>query len=284
MQSFDPKLFKQLSISSSTSHKGQNGKLLLVGGSKLFHAASLWSLEIASKIVDMVFYSSVPENNEIVRHAKEEFRNGIVVPRDKVDDYMEEADCILIGPGLPREDGEEEGDDDTKELTERLLKKYPHKKWVIDGGSLQTIDPEVLLNLKKMPILTPHLKEFETMFKNDLEIMNYESWDGKLQAAAKKFHCVILLKGEKDIVSSPDDCIEIPGGNAGMTKGGTGDVLAGLTAALYCKNDAFLSAVCASYINKKAGEALFERVGYYFNTSDLVNEIPMVMKVIIGLQ
>ena len=40
-------------------------------------------------------------------------------------------------------------------------------------------------------------------------------------------------------------------GNAGMTKGGTGDVLAGLVAALYCKNEAFLSACAGSYINKK---------------------------------
>ena len=63
-----------------------------------------------------------------------------------------------------------------------------------------------------------------------------------------------------------------------MTKGGTGDVLAGLVAALYCKNEAFLSACAGSYINKKAGENLFKRVGYYFNASDLADEIPRVMK------
>ena len=63
-----------------------------------------------------------------------------------------------------------------------------------------------------------------------------------------------------------------------MTKGGTGDVLAGLIASLYCKNDGFLAATAGSYINKKAGESLFKRVGYYFNSSDLVNEIPKVMR------
>jgi NAD(P)H-hydrate epimerase len=64
-----------------------------------------------------------------------------------------------------------------------------------------------------------------------------------------------------------------------MTKGGTGDVLAGLIAALYCKNDnPFLVAGIGSYINKKAGESLFKKVGYYFNSSDLVEEIPGVMK------
>ncbi|MCO6499918.1 MAG: hypothetical protein J5I47_06005, partial [Vicingus serpentipes] len=64
--------------------------------------------------------------------------------------------------------------------------------------------------------------------------------------------------------------------------GGTGDVLAGLVAALYAKNEAFLSACAASYINKKAGESLFERVGYYFNASDLADEIPKVMKNVIA--
>ena len=63
-----------------------------------------------------------------------------------------------------------------------------------------------------------------------------------------------------------------------MTKGGTGDVLAGLVASLACKNDLLLSAKVGSFLNKKAGEYLFEKMGYYFNSTDLVNEIPVVMK------
>jgi len=77
--------------------------------------------------------------------------------------------------------------------------------------------------------------------------------------------------------------MRISGGNSGMTKGGTGDVLAGLVAALSCNNDLFLAASAASYFNKKAGEALFEKVGYYFNASDLAQEIPVVMKKLLGL-
>ena len=66
-----------------------------------------------------------------------------------------------------------------------------------------------------------------------------------------------------------------------MTKGGTGDVLAGLVAALACKNDSFLAASAGSFINKKAGDSLFKRVGPYFNASDLCDEIPKVMKELI---
>jgi hydroxyethylthiazole kinase-like uncharacterized protein yjeF len=268
MNEFDPEVLKKLYTPPADSHKGQNGKLLVIGGSHLFHAASLWALTTASRIVDMVFYSSVTENNEIVRQAKEEFRNGIVVPRGRIEDYMNEADCVLIGPGLPRENGQETGDDDTRELTEKLLTKHPDKKWVVDGGSLQVIDPKIL---PKNSIITPHQKEFEKLFGMD------PTEDNALKKA-KKFGITIVLKGERDVICSSDKCVRIAGGNAGMTKGGTGDVLAGLIAALNCNNDPFLAATAGSYICKKAGERLFEKVGYNFNASDLAEEIPYTIK------
>ena len=274
MEKFDPAILKKLYIPPSGSHKGDNGKVLIIGGSKLFHAASLWPLTVASRIVDMVFYSSTPENNEIVQSIKKEFRGGIVVPRSKLADYIEESDCILIGPGLPRESGKERGDDDTGKLTSSLLNKYPDKKWVIDGGSLQTISPEIIPHTA---ILTPHHKEFETLFKIKASKQTAEEM-------AKKFGCVILLKGPIDVVTDGSKTVEIEGGNAGMTKGGTGDVLAGLVASLYCKNGALTSALWGSKINKKAGDSLFKKVGYYFNASDLANEIPLILRELTKLQ
>jgi len=290
MEGFNIADLKKLYVPSKDSHKGQNGKLMVIGGSVLFHAASLWSLKIASRIVDMVFYSSVDSNNIIVQKEKEEFMDGIIVPRDKIEHYIDEADVVLIGPGLPRENGIEKGDDDTKLLTETLLQKYKEKKWVVDGGSLQTMGLEFI---PQNAILTPHHGEFETLklksqnskVKNAIQNSNLEK---QVEVFAKEYNCVVLLKGEVDIVCSPFDsaqgkirCTRILGGNAGMTKGGTGDVLAGLVAALYCKNDAFLSASCGSYVNKKAGEELYKKVGLYFNSSDLVDEIPVVMKKLI---
>lgn len=259
---------KNLYTPSSSSHKGENGKVMVIGGSILFHAASLWPLTVASRIVDMVFYSSVEENNEIVRKYKEEFRNGIIVPREKIQDYIEEADVVLIGPGLPRIEGQTDKDDDTEKLTRDLLINFRHKKWVVDGGSLQVINPEILPSTS---IITPHRKEFEKLFGVTPNLEN-------VSKMAKKYNLTIILKGEVDLVASSDEVVEVKGGNAGMTKGGTGDVLAGLVAALYSKNPKFQSAVAASYINKKAGDSLFERVGYYYNASDLADEIPRVMK------
>ncbi|MBI3069784.1 MAG: NAD(P)H-hydrate dehydratase [Candidatus Levybacteria bacterium] len=308
MKSFLVADLKKLYIPPPDSHKGQNGKLLIIGGSHLFHAASLWALKVASRIVDMVFYSSVPENNEIVQKAKEEFRDGIVVRREDIESYIEEADCILIGPGMLRNKKlkikneksqlkiqnldqinklKDEGGQ-TYYLTKYLLDKYPHKKWVIDAGSLQMMEAEWLRQLKGNVIVTPHVKEFERLFGFKIQNSKFKITGQKskvknesVKQMAGEYNCIILLKGPTDVVCSPKECVQISGGNAGMTKGGTGDVLAGLVAALSCKNDLFLAAAAGSFINKKAGESLFKRVGPYFNASDLADEIPRAMKELI---
>src|SRR3989339_2264260 len=93
---------KKIYLPAAGSHKGQNGRLLIIGGSKLFHAASLWALQVASRIAALVHYSSVPEDNKLVAKLKKEFRNGIVIPRSEIENYIEEDDCILIGPGMVR--------------------------------------------------------------------------------------------------------------------------------------------------------------------------------------
>ncbi len=237
----------QIELPTPDSHKGQNGKLLIIGGSELFHAASKWSLDIASKFVDMVFYSSIPSNNELVKEVKTNFWNGIVVPQDSLDDYLIEADCVLIGPGMER-------NKKTEVIVNDLLSKYATKKWVIDAGALQMVN---IALLNSHNIITPHQKEFQ-----------------RLVEVAEP---IALLKGPVDKISFQGQVVEVEGGNAGMTKGGTGDVLAGLVAALYCTHDAMTAAVVASVVNKKAGESLYHRVGPYFNASDLVVEVPKVM-------
>jgi hydroxyethylthiazole kinase-like uncharacterized protein yjeF len=257
MNTVSEKDVQNLLLPSAKLHKGQNGKLLIIGGSHLFHAASLWALTVASRIVDLVHYSSITENNEHVAQAKKEFRNGIVVPRSDVDAYIEEDDCILIGPGMTR-------DSETQELTDRLLQKHSKKQWVIDAGALQMMNPTLI---PQGAILTPHHGEFTRVF-HDAEVLD----------VAKKHNCIVLLKGEKDIASNGSEVRVIEGGNAGMTKGGTGDVLAGLIAALSCKSDSWTATLAGSFINKKAGDALYTKVGPFFNATDLANQIPLTMK------
>jgi NAD(P)H-hydrate epimerase len=259
----------------SDSHKGENGRLLIVGGSKLFHASIFWSADVASKIVDLVHFTSpAKENNELVRmKIKEGFWNGIVVPFNKIEEYMTEDDCVLIGPGMPRAEGLMEDEESTKEIVDYLLTKYPNNRWVVDGGALQEVDPKLLNN--KM-IITPHRREWE-MMAGPLPRSEKEIEKQLMKFSNDHGGVTILLKGKRDYVCSGFKCFYIDGGNPGMTKGGTGDVLAGLVASIYCKNDPLLSAKVASLVNKKAGEKLAEKVGNYFNASDLVKVAPEVL-------
>ncbi len=258
------KYFKNIKLPEPNSHKGQNGKLLIIGGSELFHAASKWSLDTASKFVDMVFYCSIPSNNELIQHAKQNFWNGIVITRDQIEDYIQEADCILIGPGMTREK-------ETATLTDMLLTTYPTKKWVIDAGALQMVDPKLLT---QNMIITPHHNEIKVV----LDRLEAHFSEAEAMKTSKQLGGVtVVLKGATDLVFTSEELIEVQGGNAGMTKGGTGDVLAGLIAALYCTNDALTSAVVGSYINKKAGEELAKEVGPFFNASDLVQQVPKTL-------
>jgi hydroxyethylthiazole kinase-like uncharacterized protein yjeF len=246
---------EQIHLPEQGSHKGQNGKVMVIGGSELFHAASQWSLLVVSRMVDMVFYSSVPQNNELIKEAKQNFPNGIVIPREDLESYIEEADVVLIGPGMVRSE-------ETEQLTNHLLKKYAHKKWVIDAGALQMGDPTLFPN---KAIITPHDKEFMWLEK-------------KISIKDLPLELVLLKKGEVDVVMNGQTHQEVEGGNIGMTKGGTGDVLAGLVAGLYAFTDnPFAAAVVASYINKKAGDELHKTVGIFFNSTDLANQIPQVL-------
>lgn len=268
-----PYLLK-LQLPKPESHKGQNGKLLIIGGSELFHAASRWSLDVASKFVDMVFYSSVPSNNKLIKEAKGEFWNGMVINRTEMEPYVEEADCILIGPGMTRTA-------DTEKLTNQLLKKYPDKKWVIDAGALQMVEPKLLT---ETCIITPHQQEFVRLmekvpgYMDTFSLATEAELKRSLKEASDKLQgATIVRKAHVDFVVRGPEFLFVAGGNGGMTKGGTGDVLAGLIAALYCKNEPMISAVLGSYYNKKAGDSLYRSVGPNFNASDLVAEIPKVI-------
>ncbi len=257
--------FEKLYRPPKTSHKGQNGKLTVIGGSRLFHGASLWALKIASRIVDMVYYSSIPSNNKIAEKLKSQIFDFICVPRKEVKDYIEESDAILMGPGLMRAE-------ETKRITRQLLFAYPGKRWILDAGSLQMMEAEWLKKLPKV-IVTPHLKEFEKLFGVKAKDVGKK---------AKEYGCVIVLKGATDYVCSPEKCAYNTTGNEGMTKGGTGDVLAGLIAALACKNDLFLSACAGVYINGLAGDQLYKKVGPFYNASDLCDEVPRALKEVMG--
>lgn len=271
-------LLKKLTLPNSNSHKGQNGRVLIIGGSSLFHSASLWAAEVASHFCDMVHYSSTEENQKIFLSLKKKFHNGIIVPQEKLMDYVKEDDAILVGSGMMREGAEAKY---TFDLTKSLIENFPEKQFVFDAGALQVMEPDWLLNLKTPAIITPHQKEFEKLFNMSIHQISVEEKIKLVQTMAKKYKIIILLKAIIDIISDGNEVYLVEGGNAGLTKGGTGDILAGLTTALSSNNSAWTSAVTASLLLKKTGEKLFRSKGYWYNIDNIIEMIPEVLKEII---
>lgn len=217
------------------------------------------ALITASRIVDMVFFASPePSVGEVARRIKSELLSFIWIPWEETVEYIKKSDAVLIGPGFMRYGPGGEGGE-TKNITEKFLSKFPDKKWVIDAGSLQVIDPGLI---PAGSILTPNQKEYKMIF-------------GQIdpQEAAKRYNCIIVIKGPSTFVYSPEDSVEVKGGNPGLTKGGTGDVQAGLTVALLAKNEPFLAACSASCLIKKAADKLYEEQGTYYNSDDLAQEL-----------
>lgn len=269
MQKFNPSSLSQLFRPGQNSAKEDNGQITIIGGSSLFHGAPLLALETASRIVDMVFFAS-PESSleKTAAELKSRLSAFIWVPWKEINSYIAKSEAVLIGPGLMRYHGESKNECDeacqlTKNTTETLLKKFADKQWVIDGGSLQVMDPRFI---PQKAILTPNKKEYKMLFGSQAP-----------EAMAKKYRCVIVAKGVETMIYSPTDCVSVKGGNAGLTKGGTGDVLAGLTVALAAKNPPFLAACAASYLVKKAADELYQKVGFAFSADDLAAKVPEVL-------
>src|SRR3989344_2498609 len=283
---------KKLYIPPANSHKGQNGKVLIIGGSKLFHAASLWAAEVASHFADMVHYASTKENESVFLALKTMFRNGIVVEQSQIPNYVREDDAILLGPGMVRSEIQNPKSEIikftdilalndeaelAKQLTHYLLKSFPEKKFVIDAGALQMMSPEWLKSRKNAVIITPHQGEFERLFKTKIADLSIDEKQNKVKKYAKDYECVILMKAVVDIISDGEEVYVVEGGNQGLTKGGTGDILAGLTLSLYAKNDPITSCILASFIEKKGAEELGKEKGYWFNNHDLIEKLPAIV-------
>lgn len=269
MEKFNSSSLNQLFRPGQNSSKEDNGQITIIGGSNLFHGAPILALKTASRLVDMVFFASPePALEKVAAELKSRLAAFIWVPWGEIDDYVKKSDAILIGPGLMRchkenREGCDEACQLTKNITQTLLKKFAGKQWVIDAGSLQVMRAKYI---PQNAILTPNKREYQMLFGSQAP-----------ELVAKKYRCLIVAKNVETLVYSPADCVSVKGGNAGLTKGGTGDVLAGLTVALAAKNPPFLAASAASWLVKKAADQLYNKVGFAYSADDLAEKIPEVL-------
>ncbi len=282
---------KKLYIPPSNSSGEDNGQVTIIAGSELFHGAPMLATTLASRIVDMVFFTSPFEPlKEVADKVKSELFSFIWIPFHEVEKYIEKSDAVLMGPGFMRfrTEGieqktirrmrsfingshEDREGHRTRKLTRHLLEKFPKKKWVIDGGSLQVMEAGWI---PKDSIITPNKHEFQKLFGVPFNNFNLNEIEKMVEIMARKHKCIIVLKGPITYVSDGTQTVRVEGGNAGLTKGGTGDTLAGLIVALLAKNDPFLAACSASYVIKYAADEIHKEKGTFYNADDVAERIP----------
>lgn len=253
---------KKLLQPMHSSHKGQNGILLIIAGSKQYHGAAVLAGLAATKIVDLVYFCTSRQNIPIIKKSSPLF---IVSEINEYKKWIQKADALLIGPGM-------ENNKKNKKTIALILSKNKTKKTILDATSLKMLSPK---KLHSRCVVTPHKKEFEVLFKKKLAEKN-------IMAVSKKRPCIIVLKGETDIIAQEGKLYHNFTGNAGMTKGGTGDVLAGLIAGFACKNPLLLSCLAACYLNGRAGDELKKQKSTMYNALDLLEQIPQTYKKIVS--
>lgn len=273
------KNFLQELLSNRGTHKGQNGKVLIIGGSAKYVGApalaGLAALRSGADLVticapEKVAWSINTHSPDLVTHKLkgEDFQEGHL---DEIFNLSEQNDVILIGNGM-------------SEKSYSLIKKFIHdiqKPLVIDATALRVLRFQDAKN----SILTPHRDELLSLLKNS----GYDELASKVEEESINKDIlselqsiigsnILLLKGETDYIISKDNIEENTTGNSGMTKGGTGDVLAGLCASLLAQSGKLFESAClAAYVNGKAGDILYKQKGTGFLASDMIEVISKVI-------
>lgn len=259
------------------SHKGDNGRVLIVGGSiDYFGAPMLSALGALYSGADLV-YLYVPECNFectrslypdfIVKKYPGEFLTARYA--ENIIEFGKNCDSILIGPGLG----------DHEQTVDAVLE-------ILNGLKIPTVlDAEAMMALKKIDkfplqqtvVITPHQNEFQNLVDREIAV---DEADPKsvvlLRSIAMDLHINVLLKGHTDYVASEEGVVETNHtGNAGMTVGGSGDVLAGVVATFLAQRlEGFDAARCAAYYAGMAGDLLKKQKGYLFSASDIAMTLP----------
>jgi ADP-dependent NAD(P)H-hydrate dehydratase / NAD(P)H-hydrate epimerase len=152
-----------------------------------------------------------------------------------------------FGPGIGT-------NDETASMLKNFIKAF-HQPLVLDADALNIISksPELLSSLKHNTIITPHPKEFDRLFG---ESANDHTRLEKAKKMALQYKIIIVLKGHFTGVFKPDGNISFnTSGNAGMAKGGSGDVLTGIITALLAQSYAPVAAAALGvYLHGYAGD------------------------------
>lgn len=296
----------RLNPRKNTSHKGNNGKILIVGGSKDYHGApTIAGLSAIASGADLV-YILCPESVSLAikqespdlivkglssgEFTNKDNSNKDYLNLDNLDEILKiiddtDVDAVLLGPGA--------GENQITGKLFNILAKKIEKPIVMDADALKLVDPIIIKNKENL-IVTPHLNEFKSFFNSyitdvdeislisDSEELNYIKLQEKIaifQNIVNNISGTVVLKGKYDLIFNRNNFRINKTGNSGMTVGGTGDSLAGLATNLISQGlNSYDAGALATYLNGKAGDFAKEVYGNGFTASQLSEFLGKLME------
>ena len=263
-----------------TAHKGDFGRLLVIGGSEVYSGApALVSLAAMRTGVDLV-YLATPQKNayEISSMSpdlitiKLDGKNLKPSNLETLKPYLSAVDVVAIGPGVGIAP-------ETQEFIKAIIDEVERagKPLLLDADGLKAF-AKFKRTLKVPLVLTPHEREYNILTGETLP-EKQEDRVLAIQKTAKKLNATVLLKGKVDIICNAEKSKLNFTGNPGMTVGGTGDVLSGIVAGLMALHvDSFEAAVAGAFVNGAAGDRVAYDIGYHMVATDIIEWIPRILE------
>ncbi|UCD14252.1 MAG: NAD(P)H-hydrate dehydratase [Thermoplasmatales archaeon] len=262
------------------SHKGDNGSVLVIGGGPYVGAPALSGMAALGTGVDLVFIAT-PKRcwqpitsfspSLIVTALESDCLTSADIPI--IEEILDRCDAAIIGPGLGFLK-------ETKvaiiKIVELVIDK--NKQLVIDADAIRPVGEQLGIIENSQTVVTPHAGEFKELTGISLS----QDIDGRIKIVkewAEKLGITIFLKGDVDILSDGREVKLNKIHNEAMTVGGTGDVLAGIIGALLSKGvEPFNALRIAAFLNGEAGNEAFNKKSYGLLATDIIEEIPGVLK------
>jgi ADP-dependent NAD(P)H-hydrate dehydratase len=275
-----PKLVKDLIVPRiATSRKGDNGIVLVVGGSRIYHGAPiLASIAALRSGTDLVF-TAVPKSNIVAVRSYSPDIIALPLPDDKLTAGLvnrlmamlpKKPHAAAIGMGLSIA---------KPEALVSLIRQLRNAefKLLLDASALI---PEILREIAGTgTIVTPHAGEYNRLFGKHPGT-NEDVQTSTVQTAAKEYGITIVLKGSVNIISDGvgEHTAVIKRSTPAMTVGGMGDILSGLTVGLLTKYSSFNASILGVFLNGVAASLAYERVGLHMVATDVIEDLPNAMK------
>jgi hydroxyethylthiazole kinase-like uncharacterized protein yjeF len=262
------------------SHKGENGVVLIIGGGPYIGAPALAGLAALRTGVDLVHIATPRRAWKSIAAFSPNFivtdlTDDVLTMQDlqKIDPLIAKSTAVVLGPGL--------GSDPRTEATVApLVNRILHQKkpLVIDADAIKPVGEHLDLIQNSTTVATPHVGEFKKLTGIMLS-QDIDERTTKVQEWARRHGIAVFLKGYIDVLSDGARTKLNKIHNEAMTVGGTGDVLTGIIGALLSKGVAPFNAIrIAAFLNGEAGNEAFQKKSYGLLATDIIEEIPGVLK------